>query len=214
MIRHDVMIWLGEVVLTGDPAQDVPSVLAARGYPRTAAHCAGVAAEAARLAGRFAVDVQAATWAGWLHDVGVLIPPGERVAAARAWGIAVLPEEAALPMILHQKLAVPLAREGFGIQADAVLSAIGCHTTLKPGASVLDKVVFLADKIAWDQAGPPPYLTPLLAALERSLDAAVCVYLNHLWEQRATLPVVHPWFVAAYRQMCGAAHPLTQLLQV
>lgn len=200
----DVSVWLGDVALTGDLARDVPAVLRARGYPRTAAHCAAVAAEAARLAARWAADVQAAAAAGGLHDIGALIPTGERVAVARAWGIAVLPEEAALPMILHQKLAVPLAREGFGVQDAAVLSAIGCHTTLKPDAALLDKVVFLADKIAWDQPGQPPYLADLLAALERSLDAAVCVYLRHLWEQRATLPVVHPWLAAAYRQLCAA----------
>jgi predicted HD superfamily hydrolase involved in NAD metabolism len=203
MTRDDVIVWLGESCLTGDPTQDAPSVLTARGYPRTAAHCADVAAEAARLSARFAADGRAAAWAGWLHDVGALVPPDARVEVARVWGIAVLPEEASLPMILHQKLAVPLAREGFGVQDIAVLSAIGCHTTLKPGASLLDKVVFLADKIAWDQVGPPPYLDAVQIALERSLDAAICVYLRYLWERRATLPVVHPWFVAAYRQVCG-----------
>ncbi len=198
-------MWLGDVALTGDPAQDVPAVLTARGYPQTAAHCAHVAAEAKALAERFAADGRAAEWAGWLHDVGALIPLEQRVALARAWGIGVLPEEARLPMILHQKLAVPLAREGFGVREVAVLSAIGCHTTLKSDAALLDKVVFLADKIAWDQEGPPPYLASLRAALTHSLDAAVCVYLNYLWERRATLPVVHPWLVAAYRQLCGVA---------
>jgi HD superfamily phosphohydrolase YqeK len=98
-------------------------------------------------------------------------------------------------------LSVVLAREVFGVRDETVLSAIGCHTTLKAGASHLDKVVFIADKIAWDQPGQPPYLDELLAGLERSLDEGVFVYINYLWAQRATLKVVHPWLVDAYEAL-------------
>jgi HD superfamily phosphohydrolase YqeK len=65
----------------------------------------------------------------------------------------------------------------------------------------LDKVVFIADKIAWDQAGMPPYLPQVCDALERSLDLAVYRYLDHLWAQRERLAVIHPWFVEAYDQL-------------
>ncbi len=78
-----------------------------------------------------------------------------------------------------------------------MLSAIECHTTLKGNPSELDKIVFVADKIAWDQSGTPPYLDDLLAALDRSLDQAALVYLDFLWDQREQLRVVHPWMVAA-----------------
>lgn len=100
-------------------------------------------------------------------------------------------------MIVHQKLSSWMAHEVFGIHDPEVLSAIGCHTTLKAGASPLDKLVFVADKIAWDQAGQPPYLEVLQAALEHSLDAAALVYIDYLWAQRAQLRVIHPWLVAA-----------------
>lgn len=102
-----------------------------------------------------------------------------------------LPEEARAPIVLHQKLSATIARDAFGISDAAVLSAIGCHTTLKPDPSLLDTVVFVADKIAWDGQGNPPYLADLLAAL---------CYLEYLWARRATIPVVHPWFAAAYQQ--------------
>jgi len=65
---------------------------------------------------------------------------------------------------------------------------------------VLDKIVFVADKIAWDQPGAPPYLAAL--ADTSSLDAGVCVYLETLWQQRESLAVTHPWFEAAYYQLC------------
>lgn len=88
-------------------------------------------------------------------------------------------------------------RDVLRVGDDEILSAIGCHTTVKAGAGTLDKVVFLADKIAWYQGGRPPYRDAVTAALQVSLDAAVLVYLNDLWGRRERLPVVHPWFTAA-----------------
>jgi predicted HD superfamily hydrolase involved in NAD metabolism len=199
-----ILVRLNEgVVWTGDVAQDVTAFLKHHGCPKTAIHSAAVAAEACRIAALAGVDAVRAEQAAWLHDVSAVIPAGERVAAAEALGIPVLPEERVLPMILHQKLSVVLARDLFGVTDTGVLDAIGCHTTLKAGASLLDKVLFVADKLAWDRPGEPPYRAALEAALARSLDAAACVYLRYLWERRATLPVVHPWLAAAHAYFCG-----------
>ena len=101
-------------------------------------------------------------------------------------------------MLLHQKLSAVMAEQIFGIGDPSILHAVRCHTTLRARASLLDKVVFVADKIAWDQAGAPPYLDEITQALRRSLDDAVWCYLDTLWQQRATLAAVHPWFVDAY----------------
>ena len=103
-------------------------------------------------------------------------------------------------MLLHQKLSACLAYEAFGLADQAILSAIGCHTTLCVNATPLDKVVFVADKIAWDGSGDPPYLEAMAAAVERSLDQAAWCYLDYLWQRRATLAAAHPWFIAAHRQ--------------
>jgi len=197
------------VVFTGDIAKDVVTFLMSHGCPRTAMHSAAVATEAQRIAAAVGIAPHTAAQAGWLHDVSAVIPMEERVAAAEALAIPVLAEERALPMILHQKLAATLARDLFGVTNAEVLNAIGCHTTLKAGASTLDKVLFVADKLAWDQPGEPPYRMALEAALAQSLDAAVCVYLRYLWERRTTLAVVHPWLVAAHAHLCGADNSST-----
>ena len=193
LLVHLVAKWRPSGLL----AKDVRGLLTLHGKPHTADHSAAVASEAERLARRFGANVSAAVDAAWLHDVSAVFPSNQRAQAADALGIEVLPEERAFPTIVHQKLSVVLARELFGVTNDAVLSAVGCHTTLKAGATALDQVVFLADKIAWDQPGTPPYLADLLAALEDSLSAAALVYLNHLWEQRHALRVLHPWVSAA-----------------
>lgn len=189
---------LRDVSRTGDPRRDVPAFLTAHGYPQTAAHCSDVAREARRIAGIVGADADRAEQAGWFHDVSAVIANAGRIAVARALGVDVVPEEVAFPMIVHQKLSAVFARDLFGEHDAAVLSAVGCHTTLKADATTLDTIVFVADKIAWDQPGTPPYRDALLATLDQSLDAAALVYLRYLWDQRETLGVIHPWFRAAY----------------
>lgn len=189
--------------MNGDIAHDVWLFLRAYRSPKTAAHCGDVAAEAKRLARRFGADPRQAATAGWLHDISAVYPNNQRVEAAQHFGIEVLPEEAAYPMIIHQKLSAVLGREVFGVQDTAVLSAVGCHTTLKKDASLLDTVVFVADKIAWDQPGTPPYLDALLAALDQGIDRAALVYLQYLWDKRDQLRVIHPWMREAYFQLAG-----------
>jgi predicted HD superfamily hydrolase involved in NAD metabolism len=199
---HELFSTLTQSVqLTGHIRDDMAAFLVRHGYPKTVGHSIHVAAEARRLAGIFGADERLAEIAGWLHDISVVVPNPQRSDLARAVGLAVLPEEEAVPMILHQKLSALMARDIFGVAEATVLSAIRCHTTLKADASLLDKVVFVADKIKWDQPGEPPYLADLGAALEQSLDWAAFCYLDYLWQRRETLPVVHPWLAEAHRQL-------------
>ncbi len=192
------------LVRTGCLGADVRRFLEHHGCRHTAEHSQAVVAVAEHLARRFGAGVEVVSAAAWLHDVSAVIPNAQRLEAAPALGIEVLDEERAVPMILHQKLSAVMAEMLFDVHDADVLAAIRYHTTLHPHAELPAKIVFVADKLAWDQPGRPPYEAALLAALERSLDSAVCVYLDSLWEQRATLPVVHPWMVAARAAFCGA----------
>jgi predicted HD superfamily hydrolase involved in NAD metabolism len=182
---------------TGNIRKDATDFLVLYGQATTAGHCSSVANKAKELAKQFSADETNAEIAGWLHDISAVIPNEERISVARANNLEVLLEEEKLPMIIHQKLSRLIAKEVFRVADEEVLSAIECHTTLKAHSSLLDKVVFVADKIAWDQEGNPPYLRDILKALEHSLDAAALVYLDYLWQQHETLPVLHPWVVEA-----------------
>lgn len=192
---------IADLTLSGRVERDVPAFLEYHRRPKTAEHVAEVAAEAKRVAMRVDADSSKAETAGWLHDVSAIFPGDQRVKVARQFGVAILPEEEKYPPIVHQKLSVVLAREAFNINDPETLSAIGCHTTLKRDASLLDKVVFVADKITWDQEGSPPYLNDILLGLEKSLDHAALVYLRYIWDQRDTLKVLHPWTREAYLQL-------------
>ena len=193
-----------ELTLSGNLPKDVSNFLERNGHTDTAKHCERVAKQAGKLAHQFGVNESQAETAGWLHDVSTVIPNELRIQIALENGLEVLPEERKLPMIVHQKLSALMARDFFSVTDVGVLSAIGCHTTLKADASPLDKVVFVADKIAWDQEGEPPYLMELLSALERSLDETAFVYLDYLWQRRNTLPVLHPWVREAHQQLTAS----------
>jgi len=190
-----------DVQLTGDVRADMRTFLVHHGQSKTVDHSISVAEEAKRLATKFGVDEALAEIAGLLHDISAVFPPDKRNQIARQLGVDVLPEEDTFPMIIHQKLSVVVAQEIFEVSNKAALSAISCHTTLKANASMLDKVVFVADKIKWDGSGEPPYLDGIIAALEQSLDEAAFCYLDYLWQRRNTLRVVHPWLVEAYMQL-------------
>ena len=189
--------YIGNFKTTGKIINDVPYFLELSGYSKTAKHCADVACKAKELAEKFGSDPFKAEQAGYLHDISAVVPNEKRIEFAQNQYVEVLDEEFQYPMIIHQKLSVVFANKVFGVTDKEILSAIGCHTTLKASPSLLDKVVFLADKIAWDQDGSPPYLAKIITAMSESLDNAVLEYLNYLWEKRNQLRVIHPWLIEA-----------------
>jgi predicted HD superfamily hydrolase involved in NAD metabolism len=198
---HPILLELIEdFEMGGDLRESVTAFLIHHDCPDTARHCADVGAIAGELADRFAVDGTAAQHAGWLHDVSAVFPKGERLAVSRALGIDILPEEEAVPLLLHQKLSVVIARDVFKVADECILSAIGCHTTLRPAPSPLDLVLFVADKLGWDQRGAPPYKRTLENALETSLEEAAWAYQNYLWHS-GKMKIPHPWMQASYLEL-------------
>ena len=195
---------LGDLQLTGNISQDVPAFLHQHHHTATALHCQHVAASAS-------VNLVQAEMAGWLHDVSAIFPAKERAHIARTLDLEVLAEEDRCPMIVHQKLSRLMAREIFGVTDALILDAVGCHTTLRPQPTTLDQVLFVADKLAWDQPGRPPYAGALQMALEQSLDQATRFFLSYLWERRDSLLVIHPWLRAVVRDLCEGSEEETQV---
>lgn len=190
--------------LTGNLRDDVYRFLQEHHCPRTAEHVLKVGDEARRIAVLYDADPVAAEYAGYLHDISAIFPNHVRIQVSREIGLDVLPEEQQFPMIIHQKISSYMARDLFGMTDPEIWSAVGCHTTLKAKASLLDKVLFVADKIEWDQTGSPPYLRDITEQLHISLDHAAFQYIQHLWNQRESLAVVHPWLQDAYYDLRDA----------
>jgi predicted HD superfamily hydrolase involved in NAD metabolism len=111
------------------------------------AHSVRVARCAELLAFRHGVDPRKARLAGMLHDLARLYSPERLLAETAARGFTIAPQERAHPTLLHARLGAALARERFGVDDPAVLSAIEKHTVGAEEMSPLDCVVYLADSL-------------------------------------------------------------------
>jgi predicted HD superfamily hydrolase involved in NAD metabolism len=167
----------------------------------TAEHSQRVAKECKLLARKFGLDENLAEIAGYLHDISAIIPNDEKLEFAKKLEIEILKEEEEFPMILHQKISRDMAYNIWGIKDRDILSAIGCHTTLKRNASPLDLVLFIADKIQWDQEGIPPYISYIKEGLNISLEYGGFAFIKYLIEDKSNLKVIHPWLLAAYNDL-------------
>jgi predicted HD superfamily hydrolase involved in NAD metabolism len=108
-------------------------------------HILSVARTAERLAVAHGVDPLQARTAGLLHDLARLYP-GERLlreCAERAMPIDAF--EQTNPVVLHARLGAELARDWFGVEDEAILSAIRKHTLAAATMSPLDEILYLAD---------------------------------------------------------------------
>lgn len=164
----------------GDVIADAGELLLSRGKAATWRHVQGVAEACADLAQRFGLEEAPCRMAGILHDISAVIPPAQMLQYARETGMALDPAEEKYPFLLHQRLSAVVAQTCFGIEDESVLRAIACHTTLRAEASDLDMVLFLADKIAWDQSGEPPFLAALNAGLAVSLREGCRAYIDYV----------------------------------
>lgn len=154
-------------------------LLLANGRPKTLAHVQAVSEECARLARRFGLSENHCRLAGLMHDISAVIRPADMLAWAEAHGLPLCEAERRHPFLLHQRLSRIAAQEAFGVCDEDILCAIECHTTLRAHASAMDMALFIADKIAWDQPGEPPYLAQVLRALDTSLASACLAYMTH-----------------------------------
>ncbi|MEF2965326.1 bis(5'-nucleosyl)-tetraphosphatase (symmetrical) YqeK [Paenibacillus sp. M1] len=188
--------------LTGSLLQDVGTFFKLHGDQDTWDHTLKVTSQAVRIARLYGVDPQKAEQAALLHDVSNVIPVTQMLQVAKQLPIEILDEEPGYPRILHQKLSRAMAEIIFGIADEDILNAIECHTTLKPGATLFDKVVFIADKVAWELPGEQTYLDDIRRLVDgQKLDEAAFAYTDHVWNQREHMKLVHPWLIEAREEL-------------
>ena len=178
---------------------EIKQYLVSKNCEKTYYHCMEVGEYAYQLGEKYLTSPEKVSIAGYLHDISAVYPNNQRINVAQKYGIELNETEMAFPMIIHQKISKSIAKMDFGIEDNEILSAIECHTTLKKNYSDIDLVLFVADKIKWDQEGKPPYLDGLLQALNCSLENAAYFYIDYILKH--DIKVVHPWLWDAYNQL-------------
>lgn len=199
---ESILNLINEFKLTGNIEKDSYKLLIKHNRLKIAEHSLKVGKMAGIIAKRYGIEETLAETSGYLHDIGGIFPNNRRIEIASTLGIEILQEERKLPLILHQKISRVLVKEIFNIDSIEILNAIECHTTLRANPSKLDMVLFIADKIEWDQNGVPPYLGEIKKALDVSMEYAAFSYIDYLFKNKEKLNVVHPWLLAAYNYLC------------
>lgn len=110
-------------------------------------HTLGVMYTSASMAMRYDVDVQKALYAGLLHDCAKCIPSDKKIHLCEKYGLPVSSVEKKNPSLLHARLGAYLAHEKYGVKDEEIICAIESHTTGRPGMSMLEKIVYIADYI-------------------------------------------------------------------
>ena len=140
-------------------------------------HTLDVAATAANLAMCYGADLDKAETAGLLHDCAKCMSLGKMLKVCDKAGTDLSEFEKNSVSLLHSKAGAVLAESRYGVRDEDTLNAIRFHTTGRPGMSLLEKIVFVADYIEPGRSSKAKRIIPGLDEIRRiafeDLDMAV-----------------------------------------
>lgn len=110
-------------------------------------HTLGVAYTACALAMCHQADIDKAQVAGLLHDCAKCMDNERKIAICKKQNIAITDIERQNPFLLHAKVGCYIAKKQFHIHDTDILNAVLNHTTGRPGMSLLEKIIYIADYI-------------------------------------------------------------------
>lgn len=135
-------------------------------------HTIGVMYTASSLAMCYGADIQKALTAGLLHDCGKYCSAPDQIKYCEKHGIELTESELAMPALVHAKLGAYLAEHKYGIDDQEILDAITWHTTGRPGMTLLEKIIYIADYIEPNRREIPG-LSEIRGIVFQDLDRAV-----------------------------------------
>lgn len=171
-------------------------LLSMHGKYKILEHSIKVAEMNKNLAHRFNLDINKCETAALCHDIAGIIKPDLMLDYAKSIGMYIDPSEEKYPFLLHQRLSAIIAESVFDITDDEILSPIRHHTTLKSDPTLYDAALFVADKLAWDQDGTPPFYDIVSSALDESLYHAAYQYIRYIIDYGMIL-YPHKWLMEA-----------------
>ena len=117
-------------------------------------HTKNVKKMAVKLAKRWGADPEKAALAAILHDAAKELPKDRQLQIFAE--NAIIAENAPMrpTSVWHGIAAAILCETEWDVHDPEVLSAIRCHTTGKPGMSLLDKIIYMADMTSAERDYP------------------------------------------------------------
>lgn len=135
-------------------------------------HTLGVAYTAAALAMRYGASIESAELAGLLHDCAKGMEEEKSISFCEKHHIGITDVERRKPQLLHAKVGSFLAMNTYKVHDKDVINAILNHTTGRPGMSLLEKIIFVADYIEPGRK-QAPHLDEIRRLAFQNLDRAL-----------------------------------------
>ncbi|QUI25737.1 bis(5'-nucleosyl)-tetraphosphatase (symmetrical) YqeK [Vallitalea pronyensis] len=135
-------------------------------------HTLGVEVTAIELARQHGANVYKAQIAALLHDCAKDMAHKKALAICKSYGVSLTKASQRNPDLVHAEVGAIVAKKIYRIEDDDVLCAIAYHTTGRPGMSLLEKIIYIADYIepGRDKA---PNLPKIRAVAKENLDDAL-----------------------------------------
>lgn len=138
-------------------------------------HCKCVMERAKELAEKFNFNIEIAQKVGIAHDIAKEIPNGGKIEYAEKNNIPIDEIERENPSLLHAKIGEHIAVNELGFSKE-MGQAIRAHTTGIVNMSLLDKILFIADRTSSERGFPDiEYLNNLL---DENIDKAVLYIID------------------------------------
>ena len=141
-LNRKVLCYMAERALY---QQDFLPKLKGMMNPRRFQHTLGVRKEAIRLASLHGLPIQRAALAGLLHDCAKGMPLKDMSRLAVEQHLVENEKILSSNALLHAPVGAYVAKTEFGIRDEEVLNAIRSHTVGRPGMSMLEMCIFVAD---------------------------------------------------------------------
>lgn len=154
---------------------DVKSVLSEYRFT----HSLGVAKKAVELAKIYGVQEETAKKVGIAHDIAKEMTDEEMLEYVKTNNIEIDEIETVKPSLLHGKIGADIAAKKYGFTEDMV-NAIKWHTTGRKNMSMLEKIIYVADKTEENRKGTRFNLEKSRELSTQNIDEALIFLMNEL----------------------------------
>lgn len=165
---------------------DVKSVLSEYRFT----HSLGVAKKAIELAKIYGVQEEIAKKVGIAHDIAKEMTDEEMIEYAKANNIRIDEIETVKPSLLHGKIGADIAAKKFGFTQD-MINAIKWHTTGRKNMSMLEKIIYVADKTEENRKGTRFNLEKSRELSKKNIDETLIFLMNEF----ITYNIKNEWLI-------------------
>lgn len=175
-------------------------------------HTFRVEEESIRLANHYRSDWQKASIAALLHDNAKNYSDDKKLRLVYKYDVKLSPAEEVNIDLIHAKLGSVLALKKYGIKDSEILNAVKYHTTGRPGMSMTEKIIYIADFIepgrknfpGLDKARELAYSDINMAMIK-----ILMMTINHVIDRGRIIDSVTEKAYEYYYRVYAKEHPIT-----